>query len=153
MGVRMTDFERDGKVSIWVFRKPENPEDAEKDVLKDVCGVDSYDSDFQKWKCCVEPVLLLSLLAELSYSGSFVDAALAAAHELKLETALGVIAQFNFEYDPSKVCKPFSDDPLFLGAFDWHDWAATPTVGSLNGTTAQARKCSCYSRCAIRSNH
>lgn len=117
----MTSFERKGKVSIWVFLKPENPEDTEKDVLKEFCGVDYYDQDFQEGMSCIEPVPLASILEKLSYAESFIDAALATAGNQNIEEVLGVIAQFNFEYDASKVSRSISDDPQFVGAFDWHD--------------------------------
>jgi len=117
----MTNFEREGKVSIWVFRKVENPEDAEKDVLKEFCGVDYYDSDFQEGMSCIEPVPLASILGDLSYSGSFIDSVLAAARKQNIEDVFGMLAQFNFEYDAGEVSRPISDDPQFVGAFDWHD--------------------------------
>ncbi|MBI1249068.1 hypothetical protein GC197_14650 [bacterium] len=117
----MTSFDCDGKVSIWVFRKAEKPEDVEKDVLKEFCGIDYYDSDFQEGMSCVEPAPLAPMLRELSYSESYIDAALAAARKRNIEEVFGVLAQFNFEYDASEVNRPIYDDPQFIGTFDWHD--------------------------------
>lgn len=116
----MTSFEREGKVSIWVFRKEEDPEDAGRDVLKEFCGVEYYDSDFQEGMNCIEPTPLASIIRELSYSESFMDPALASAHRENIVEVFGVIVQFNFEYDASKAKRPISDDPRFIGAFDWH---------------------------------
>ena len=41
----MEKFEQKGVVSVWVFREDEDPANAEKDVLMDLCGVDYYDND------------------------------------------------------------------------------------------------------------
>lgn len=117
----MTRFERDGKVSIWLFRNAEDPADAGKDILKEFCGVDRYDSDFQEGAYFKEPTILRSLIVNLSYSDSFIDSVLSVTDRLRIQEAFGVIAQFNFEYDPTKVEQPISDDPTFIGSFDWHD--------------------------------
>lgn len=118
----MEVFEREGVVSIWVFLDEEDPADAEKDVLKDFCGVDYYDIDFQEGDTNREGRQpLASLLGQLSYSGSFIQNALVAADRIGIKEAYGVIAQYDFAYDPSKVTKPISKDPLFIGYFDWHE--------------------------------
>lgn len=117
----MTGFERDGRVSIWAFREEEDPADVEKDVLKEFCGVDFYDSDFQEGVNCQALESLVILLTQLSYSDSFIDAALRAADQIGITMAFGVVAQFNFEYDPKQVTRPASDDPVFIGAFGWHE--------------------------------
>ena len=44
----MENFEQDGVVSVWAFRDAEDPADTDKDVLKDMCGVDYYDLDSQE---------------------------------------------------------------------------------------------------------
>ncbi len=76
----MANFEQDGVVSIWAFLEEENPADADKDVLVEFCGVDDYDVDFQEGDSNREGKQpLASLLSQLSYSQSFIDAAVAAA--------------------------------------------------------------------------
>ena len=70
---------------------------------------------------CIEPVSLALIVNELSYSESFIDAVLATAGRQNIDRVFGVIAQFNFAYDLSKVSRSVSDDPKFFGAFDWHD--------------------------------
>lgn len=119
---QMENFEQKGVVSVWVFREDEDPADAEKDVLQDFCGVDYYDLDDQEGDLGRDgPQPLASLLSQLSFSGSFIHDAMAAADRMGINEAYGVIVQFDFAYDPSKVTRPISRDPVFIGYFDWHD--------------------------------
>lgn len=113
--------EQKGVVSIWAFLKPEDPADKDMDVLKDFAGVDSYDIDSQEGAISDSEVPLVSLIEKLSYSASFVDEAMAAAKRMNIESGYGVIAQYDFAYDPSKVQKPIRRDPVFIGYFPWHD--------------------------------
>jgi hypothetical protein len=62
-----------------------------------------------------------SLLSQLSYSSSFIQDALTAAKHMGITEAYGVMAQFDFAYDPSRVTKPISNDPVFIGYFRWHE--------------------------------
>lgn len=117
----MDGFERDGFVSIWAFLREEDPADADKDVLQDLCGVDCYDLDSQEGAISDSPQPLSSLVEQLSYSASFSKSALEAADRIGIKTAFGVIAQFDFAYEPSTVTKPISKDPVFIGSFRWHE--------------------------------
>lgn len=117
----MVSFEQDGVVSLWVFREEESPNDVGKDVLKDFCGVDSYDSDFQEGITTKESQQLSSLVSQLSYSTSFINDAINAAERIGIKEALGVIAQYNFAYDPSKVSRELASDPVFIGYFKFQD--------------------------------
>jgi hypothetical protein len=94
------------------------------DLLKDLCGVDSYDLDDQEVsaidgtfpKAGVDDVL-----GRLSYSSSFVKAASDAAAAKKVTKVYWALAQYDFAYKPEKARAPVADDPLFLGVFDWND--------------------------------
>ena len=67
------------------------------------------------------PQTLSSLLSQLSYAGSFIDDALNSANRLGIKDAYGVIVEFDFAYDPSKIARPISTEPIFIGYFKWHD--------------------------------
>jgi hypothetical protein len=91
------------------------------DLLRDLCGVDSYDLDDQEVsaidgtfpKAAVDVVL-----GRLSYSSSFIKAALEAAATKKVTNVYWALAQYDFAYNPDKARPPVADDPLF---FDWND--------------------------------
>jgi hypothetical protein len=113
--------EKKWRVSVWVgFVKG----DPNVDVLKHLCGVRSYDLDFQEiiiddegWK----QQSIESLLQQLSYSGTFLDVALSAAKAKNITKALYVLAQYRFVYDPARIKNKIAADPLFLGCFTWND--------------------------------
>lgn len=117
----MKSSEKKWRVSVWVgFDKG----DPNVNVLKDLCGVRSYDPDFQeiiiddeKWKA--QPIR--SLLKQLSYSSSFLGEALSAAKEKGIRKALYVVAQYRFVHDTAKIKKRVAADPIFLGCFTWND--------------------------------
>jgi hypothetical protein len=117
----MDSMEREGVVSVWTFRKKVDPADSGKDVLKEFAGVDSYDLDYQETVFREVKSPLRDLVTEMSYSDTFVDAVVAAAARLNIHQAIGVVAQYNFAYDPTLIRKPIRKDPAFLGYFDWHD--------------------------------
>jgi hypothetical protein len=114
----MISFERRGWVSIWIGLTSDNQD---KDVLKDLCGVDYYDVDYQEniispnW----EMSAIGDLVSKLSYSDSFLDQALEVAQMKGISEARHVIMQLNYKYDPRKVTKEVKSDPIFLGAFRW----------------------------------
>lgn len=117
----MESFEQDGVVSVWAFLEKEDPADAQKDVLTDMCGVEDYDIDSQEGVTGEEPQPLALLIADISYIQSFADALLAAADLAGVKRAYGVIAQFDFRYNPRKVSKPVAKDPFYIGCFRWHE--------------------------------
>lgn len=109
------------RVSVWIGFNKGNPD---VDVLKELCGVDHYDPDFQEiivddeaWKA----QSVKSLLGQLSYSSSFLTDALSAAKKKRITKALFVLAQYRFAYDPAKLKKRIAADPIFLGCFTWSD--------------------------------
>jgi hypothetical protein len=94
------------------------------DILKDLCAVEHYDLDDQEVSAAGNsfPVATCAeLLAGLSYSSSFVDAATEAVAKRKLDRAYWALAQYDFAYDPRRVSGTIAEDPLFLGVFDWND--------------------------------
>lgn len=115
----MVSFEKEGWVSIWVATAKGPKGDMKKDVMKDLCGCDYYDVDFQenifdpKWKS----LPIATLIDRLSYSESYRDAALKAAKKKGIDEAVQAISQLEFKYDPKKVTKPVSKWLIFLGAF------------------------------------
>ena len=64
---------------------------------------------------------LSSLLDQLSYSSSFIKDALNAAGRMGIKEVYGILAQFDYAYDPSQVSKEVAKDPVFIGYFDWHE--------------------------------
>jgi hypothetical protein len=117
----LKNFEQNGVVSVWVFREPLDPANSETDVLKEFCGVDYYDIDFQEGAMFDEMLPLSSLLRDVSYSSSFLDEAIRAAESRGVKGGYGIVTQLDFAYDPSKVTKPVAKDPVFLGCFKWHE--------------------------------
>jgi hypothetical protein len=117
----MENFEQGGVVSVWVFQEPLDPANSEKDVLKDLCGVDYYDIDFQEGAMVDELQSLSSLLRDVSYSSSFIKDTVGAAERKGIKDGYGVLTQFDFAYDPNKVTKEVAKDPVFIGYFKWHE--------------------------------
>lgn len=109
------------RVSIWVGKARIPPE---IDVLKELCGVKSYNLDDQEinvddesWK----QQSIENLLAELSYSESFSDQVIAECKKRRIAKALYIVAQFDFEFDPKPTAKKRKESPEFLGVFDWNE--------------------------------
>src|SRR5262249_38577171 len=118
-------FRKRGKVSLWVaIRKPDLKAMEGVDLLKDLCGVDSYDLDDHEISAVDDTFPradIDDILGRLSYSSSFVKAALQAAASKKVTKAYWALAQYDFAYKSEKAHPPVADDPLFLGVFDWND--------------------------------
>jgi hypothetical protein len=114
-------FEKEGVVSVWVGLRGDKG-DSEVDVLQDLCGVGYYRLDDQESNNFdFKLVDLRVLLADLSYSESFIEAVLNAAKSKGLVDARWVVAQYNFQYDPSKVSRTIADDSKFVGYFPYDD--------------------------------
>jgi hypothetical protein len=117
----MTNFHKMGRVSIWLGIKQVDPN---VDLLKNLCGVDSYDLDDQKVSTdattqSLQPIE--SLLEPVSYSNSFSKQATNAAQSLNIRRALYALCQFDFAYDPQSTSSKIADDPIFIGHFSWSD--------------------------------
>lgn len=117
----MPSFRKKGRISIWVGF---NRCDPAVDLLKDLCGVDSYDIDSQE--CVVDDKKwrqqrIERLLGQLSYSESFLHEAMDAAEQMGVSEALYVVVQYDFAFNPKKVRKTIAPDPVFLGCFSWSD--------------------------------
>ncbi|EKE74866.1 immunity 22 family protein [Gallaecimonas xiamenensis] len=114
------EFEKEGVVSIWVGLTDNANDPEELDALQDLCGVGYYELDNQEANCFdFNLVTLQELLEDISYSKSFMIDALDRAREKGLSEARWVIVQYEFEYNPSKVKREVSDDPVFLGCFSY----------------------------------
>jgi hypothetical protein len=116
----MVSFEEAGMISIWIGR--EIPK-AGGDILKELCGVDYYDVDFQEvvgeedWSRLPIDVLI----GRLSYSHSFLSDAIENAFRVGINEACWAVAQLDYAYKPEKVERPISDELIFLGAFPFHE--------------------------------
>jgi hypothetical protein len=62
-----------------------------------------------------------TLLRRLSFFKPFLDEALRAAAERGIAEALWALMQLDFEYEAARVHRPVAADPVFLGAFPWHE--------------------------------
>jgi hypothetical protein len=118
-------FDHPGSVSIWLgLTKPER--DNSVDILRDLCGVEYYDLDFQEVVAVgefdVAPVE--DVLRRLSYSASFVNAALQVAASKGIRTAFWAVCQYDYAYDPARVYEMIAADPVFIGSFPWSDAAS-----------------------------
>jgi hypothetical protein len=109
------------QLSVWIGNVRHKPD---VDLLRDLCGVDYYDLDFQEvnvddkqWR----QQAVKTLLGPMSYSESFIDDVVAAAKAKGFAKALYVVLQYDFRYDPRKVKRKVASDPVFLGIFDYDD--------------------------------
>ena len=112
------DFERGGVVSIWLTLERIDAV-TDTDTLQDLCGVGYYRlSDQESWYS-QKPETVRELLRDISYSKSFVDAATQEANRVGMDSAYGIVLQFDFAYDPAQVLRPIAADPVFLGTFSY----------------------------------
>ncbi len=93
-------FEQEGVVSVWVRFGDGTGVPEECDVLQDLCGVGYYDLDQQAANCFdFQMVSVRRLLEEMSYSNTFIAAAITAAKAKGIESAHWAVAKFGFAYD------------------------------------------------------
>lgn len=113
------DFEREGVCSVWLGVTPAGTYDKNVDILQDLCGVGYYSLHNQEVMVLDQESTLAELLADLSYSESFVDAVARAAGA----TGRGhwIVVQYDFAYDPARVKRKPAKDPRFLGVFPYTD--------------------------------
>ena len=112
--------ERSGVVSVWVLGSlpPDLPEGLEP--MQDWCAVGAYDLDFHEQNHFdFRPVPPRELFDTLSYASSWAEAAVASCEAHGLDRIVWVMAQFRFAYDRSRVVRPVSDIPTFLGVFPY----------------------------------
>jgi hypothetical protein len=109
-------------VSIWLgVKKPNQKAMKGVDILKDLCGVESYDLDFQELAAVSDDfpkATVEEILRRLSYSSSFIEATMKAAAKRKITDAYWALAQYDYAY---KTRAGVAKDPVFIGAFDWND--------------------------------
>jgi hypothetical protein len=112
-------FHKEGVASVWVGVNGDEGE-PDLDVLQDLCGVGYYRlSDQEHYNLGFELVDVRDLIQPLSYSKSYVDAAVAAAARRRLGKARWVTVQYDFDYEPAKVQRPIANDPVFIGSFPY----------------------------------
>lgn len=110
----------DYKLSIWFGKEivHETDED-EVDLLKDLCGVEYYDVDFQEiFFVDGEVSDLETLLEPLSYSDTFMQEVISKANNLGITEASYALVQYDFVYEGSEKDLP-EDSPIFVGVFDY----------------------------------
>lgn len=115
-------FDAAGVVSVWLGRtKPKRG--SKKDILRDLCGVESYDLDAQDVVAVgeFEEAPVADVLRLLSYSSSFLADAARAADARGVRMAFWAVAQYDYAYDPALVYVPIAADPVFIGRFPWSD--------------------------------
>ena len=109
-------FEHKGWVSVWLGTTPA-PTGGNIDTLQDLCGVGYYELSDQESHNSSSAVPVGQLFEKISYAATFLTAVLAAAQRMDIATAFWMTAQFDFAYDKSKVRRPISEQPVFIGAF------------------------------------
>ncbi len=110
----------DNKLSIWFGKEiiHETDED-EVDLLKDLCGVEYYDIDFQEiFFVDGEVSDLETLLEPLSYSETFMKEVIKKANNLGITEASYALVQDDFGSEDTKMDLP-KDSPIFVGVFDY----------------------------------
>jgi len=116
------DFEKKGVVSIWLGLEDIKKEDEELDVLQNFCGVGYYNLDDQENNTFdFKDTKIQDLLKDISYSESFINDAVKKAEEKNIQKAKWIIVQYDFKYNPNKINVQISNEPMFLGVFDYED--------------------------------
>ena len=60
-----------------------------------------------------------NLFRGISYSESFSSAVIQKAKTMGIEAAYWLLVQFDFDYSPSKVKRPPTEDLVFIGVFPY----------------------------------
>jgi hypothetical protein len=123
---RSASYRKPGVVSIWIgVAKPDLKATRGVDILKGMCGVDSYDADDQEVILVParsrSPKLVADIVGQFSYAESFLPAVAAAASERGIDRVYWAVAQFDFAYHPERVRGEVWSEPVFLGMFPWRD--------------------------------
>jgi hypothetical protein len=112
-------FQRDGVCSVWLGTTPAGTYEPNVDILQDLCGVGYYSLDNQEVMVLDKESSIAELLADLSYSKSFVDEVTRAAEPKG--RGHWIVVQYDFAYDPARVKRKPASDPRFLGVFPYVD--------------------------------
>jgi hypothetical protein len=112
-------FEKRGRVSIWIGTIKVDPD---ADFLVNQFAATDYDLDFQDCIIGEHTSPISDLIAQLSYADSFCQEAVDKAATLGISEALWILAQYDYEYEPSRSgLSSIPSEPYFLGCFSWHD--------------------------------
>lgn len=111
----------DGFVSVWAGKRSLDEYPDELDLLQDLCGVGYYSLSENELGVASGPndESILELISDMSYAGSYKDAAQRAADERGVGRAMWAVMQYNYAYDPARVKRPTSPDVVFLGVFPY----------------------------------
>ena len=113
-------FEKEGYVSVWVGQNDDSGDPEELDVLQDLCGVGYYDLDNQESNHFdFKSSTIKKLIESISYSESFLSQTVSEASNKNIKEAKWVTVQFDFAYNPKKIKRQISNDPVFLGVFKY----------------------------------
>lgn len=114
-------FACEGFVSLWFSDTPADEFEPGTDSLQDLAGVGYYDPDDQEVIVAdgSQPVPIADLLRQLSWSDSFAETATRAAQRSGHHSALWVLAQYDFIYDPRRVKRPVSPALRYLGVLPY----------------------------------
>ncbi len=116
------DFEKKSVVSVWVGLKDNSDDPEGLDVLQDLCGVGYYDLGLQEVNCFdFRSSEVAELLKGLSYSHSFAENVVDACSNKGIIKAKWILLQYEFAYDPKKVIREVSNEPVFIGVFEFDD--------------------------------
>jgi len=122
---RTSQSHKQRQVSLWLaVKKPNAKKMQGVDILKDLCGVRHYDLDSQELAAVADDfpkAPVEEILGKLSYSSTFLNAAIQAAAEKSITHAYWALAQYDFVYKRRPSRKVDERAPLFLGVFDWND--------------------------------
>jgi len=119
MKISIHKISRGRGASVWLGLKDRSA-DKSVDTLQDLCGVGYYElSDQESSSLDYRAVSISELLDGLSYSSSYATAVISAAANLEIDKARRIVVQYDFAYDPGKVCRKIEDDPVFLGVFPY----------------------------------
>ena len=122
----MISFRSEDMVSLWVYcqrhdeyDQPDPNVPSFDDLFKPgYVDDDCYEADGgEDW----ESIEIAELIGRLSYSESFLEAALEGAKELGVTEGRRIIALYDFAYIPEAVGVTLPEDPVFLGAFSYDD--------------------------------
>ncbi len=116
----MSNFEHIGFVSVWAGLEHQG---LDIDLLKDLCGVEFYDVDFQECSPATNNTLqpIEDLVKRFSYSESFAPDVCVKSKDAGVDQVAWLVMQLNFAFEENKSTKKVSDKVKFIGVFKYED--------------------------------